>query len=344
MKPKLKIAICAGTALTGGLFAAFMPMLGAPVIALAACMAVHWGVLYLLPVLVCFAAGSFLTGGFAPGTIAEAAMLVSAAVWLTVGEKRRVPHRYILLGLAVIGCVGFYLSLTLDSMLAGEAPYAGLVRVWDEYFVKPFEDHAPSAAAGYAEAVENLQLVSDAIPKLLMPFSILLAEAFGLVSVLMYRLWCRLLREPVRAMADFPDWRLPSTVLIGCLIMAAGIVLVLVLKLSESTAAALSLGAITVSLLSVQGLAYLNFVLKVSKAPKVLRVLLWVICIMGFPYITVFLSLIGVREQIQNRRHAIRKYMAETELMSKLEKESDDLAKYGYVRKEEKDENNEEER
>lgn len=341
MKPKLKIAICAGTALTGAVLAAFSPMLAAPVIALAACMAVNWGALYLLPVLICFAAGSLLIGGFKPGAIATAAMLVIAASWLAVGEKRRFPHRYLLLGLAVIGCVGFYLSLTLDSIIASEAPYAGLVKLWDEYFLKPFSDYAPSAAAGYADVVETLQEFSDAIPKLLMPFSILLAEAFGLVAVIMYRLWCRLLREPVREMAPLREWRLPSTVLIGCLIMGVGIALVYIFKVSEATAIALSLAAVIVSLLSVQGLAYLLFILKASKAPKVLSVLLWVICFMSFPYIMVFLSLIGIREQLQNRRLAVKRYLAEAERMSRAEKESDDLAKYGYVRKDDKDDKDE---
>ena len=333
MQPKFKILICAGASLTGALLAALSPILAAPVVALAAYMAVSWGGLYLLPVILGTAAGALLPYGADAGSLSVAVMLALIPVWIFVCEKRRLPIRYELLGIAVISCLGIYLSMTLKSMLAGQAPYAEVVSAWEDGVVASFKGYVPSGVSGYSDLMESFDRFTELIPDMLMPATILTAEAFAVAVLFLYRLWCRLFRTDPRPMADLSEWRLPHTALIGCLIMGVGIAAVLILKLQQATSIALSLGLVITSLLSVQGLAYLMFVLKVSQSPKVLRVLLWVICVMSFPYVLVFLSLIGAREQIQNRRGAMKKYLAEMHAMDKAEQEADEYAKYGYIRK-----------
>lgn len=326
MNKSVRIPICLGAALLGGVFSVFSHALLLPVLALAAYMGANWGVFYLIPVLAGIAGGIFLAFSVSPSLIVTLVMLLSVPVFLTFYEKRRFPHRYALLGLTAIICLGTYLGITIEPMLAGKAPYADAVELWDTVFI-------PAVSSASSQSVSELMSgFSEIIPDILMFISLLWAQICALALILLLRLWHRVFRTQPAPMARFCDWRLPSSTLIGCIMLAAAIAAVYIARFSQAKAVALTLGLIIVSLLSVQGLAFMLFVLRYSRAPRGLRVFFWVAMALMFPYCFILLSFIGAREQIKNRRRLIRQKLSGADGMSKAERRAEEYAKYGYIR------------
>lgn len=335
MDKKYRLPICVGAAVLGFAFSVFSHPLLIPVLALGAYMAVCWGALYLVPVELCVAAGILLWFGADPGTLSLLVSFLLAPVVLAFVYKKKLPHRYAVLALAVILCLGNYLSAALEPMLNGEPPYAAVVEAWETELLPRL-----SGLAGSSSALDSVSLI---LPDVLMPGTILISEAAALALVLFYALCHRIFRTEPMKMAKFSMWRLPKTAIPGSIIMAAAIALVYILRVSQANAIAFSLLVAIASLFSVQGLAYLRFVFEFSKAPGGARVLLWVLVLTTFPYSLVFLSFIGIREQLQKRRPQIKKYLESESAMSRLEKQADEYAKYGYIRetKDKKDDSDE---
>lgn len=332
MKTGTKTGICIGTALLAALTAAFFPTLLYPLIALIAFMGARWGAVFMLPGLAAAIAGAILGPGMSAGSLVSAASYVCAAALITVYIKKRLPHRYALLGLALIFCLGQYLSLTLGSMLAGKAPYAETVDTWNELLtaITPVLDGA--SGAGFTS--ELFGDVAHLIPDLLMWFCILTAEGSAFGCVMLIKLYHRLFKETPAPMARFAEWRLPANALWGCLIMLAGIPAAYLLKLEQANSIAYSAGLIVASLFSVQGMAYLNFVFTVSRAPGFVKVLSWILPVFAFPYSIGLLAFIGIKEQLTQKRVQVKAALKELARQRRQYDRADELAKYGYVRTE----------
>ncbi|MCR5809318.1 MAG: YybS family protein [Clostridiales bacterium] len=329
MDKKYRLPICIGAAVLGLAFSVFSHILLIPVLALAGYMAACWGAAYLIPVEAAAAAGMLLWFGPDPGAIALLCSFLLCPVILTVYYKKKLPHRYAVLALAVILCLGNYLSVSLEPMLKGDPPYAAVVESWETVILPSL-----SKIAGDASALDS---VSAIIPDVLMPGTILLSEGLALALVLFFKLCHRIFRTEPRKMAKFSAWRLPKTAIPGCLIMAVGIALVYILRAAQANAIAFSIIIMIASLFSIQGLSYLFFVFEIGKAGGGVRVVLFAMVLFTFPYSLIFLSFLGIREQIQKRRAAIIKYLDATKEMSRLEKRADEYAKYGYIRETEED-------
>ncbi|MBO4562328.1 MAG: DUF2232 domain-containing protein [Clostridia bacterium] len=331
MNKNHKTLICFGAAVLCLAVSMFSRLLLTPLIALAAYMAVEWGLVYLFPPLVGLTVGIFAAFGFDSSSLPILVSFILAAVMLTVYGKKRLPHRYCVLGLAVILCLGSYLSLTLGSMLAGEPPHTEAAKIWESVW-----DSAIPASLSSGSAAEEISDIGASValmlPDLLMLASVMLGEALALGLVLLYRLCHKVFKTVPAPMARFSAWRLPSGSIVGGLILLSAIGLAFLLKLDGAKAVAFALGFITASLFSVQGLAYFFFVFEMSKAPSSVRTVFCVFCALTFPYCMLFLAAIGVREQIQKRRRAVRLYLESIKNMSEFEKRSDELAKYGYIR------------
>ena len=338
MKTYLKILICAGTAAAAALFSVLAEALLIPVLALAAYMGAAWGAVYLLPVLIGCTAGVFL--GFVPSVdlIPKLAMYLLAPSLLVLCERKAVPHRFTVLALAAVFCLGQYLSLSLSSLIAGKAPYEGALQTWDEFYAPMFE-RIFGGIPGGSETAETLGELRSFIPDTLLAGSILTAEIYSLALVLILRLWHRAFRTAPRPMADLPDWRLPQSVLIGSGMMLACIILAYVLKLDRANAAAWSLGLIICSLFAVQGLAYFFFMFRAVNAPGAARTVLIVLTVFLFPFSAALLAFFGLKEQITKKRPKITKLLAEKKRQEEPYSRAEELAKYGYIRRpESKDE------
>ena len=332
MKKVYKILICAGAAIVSFPLAFTSQIALLPLIALAAYMGSEWGLLYLLPPLAGIASGVIAGFSSAAEMLPQLVMLIGAAIILTAYAKKRFPHRFAVLGLAVLICVGYYFSMTLGSLLDGKAPHAGIIEEWDNVYYPRFSE-AFSGMPGGQDMLETMNSIPLVLPDLLMWLSVLAGEAYSLALVLLFRLWHKAFGTKPARMAPLAEWRLPGSVLAGSLLMLAAIGLVYLLKLDHANSIAYSLGLIVASMFAVQGFAYLIFMFTVVRAPKFVRVLLWIFSIIFFPYSMGFLAFMGIKEQLTKRRSAIRKLFMEQRAMRKRTDKATELEKYGYVRK-----------
>ena len=335
MKNWIKALITLGVTLACFVLAAFSRLIILPVIALAAYMGVYWGVGYLAPVIAALVGGTLFFTGVDPGTLSYAAMLALLPVILCVYAKKRLPHRYALLVLAVVLCLGNYFWAALVPMLNGEAPYSALAEAWDSTVVASFTSVFTEELAGYSGMLEFLNSFTELLPNMFMPSVVLSAEFSAITLIFGFRLWQKVFRKEPLPMAKFHNWRLPQSSIIGAIILIVGIILVYAFKVQQATAIALTFGLIVVSMFSVQGLAYLMFVLRITRSPKIMRVLLWVIAALLVPYSMILLAFIGLTEQIQKKRRKVLEYIKQENERSRLERRADEYAKYGYIREDE---------
>lgn len=334
MKPGIKILISIGAGIACFLLSIFSQLLLMPFLALAAFMAAVWSPLYMLPALIGAAAGSLLPSAYDAGTFVTVGTYLLLPVFLTVSIRTKLPHRFTALGCAVLLTVGMYLSMTVDSLIAGDPPYAEAVRVWEVMMLEPLRETF-SSDPGYASFLEGLESFTSYIPDVIMPSCVLSGCGVSLGLTVLTRLFYKLFRvEPHRKMARFIDWRLPHTALWGSLILLAVIPVAFIFRFERSIAITASVAAIVLGMFSVQGLAYLSFVLTIAKAPGGLKAILYLLAAVFFPHSMVVLSVFGVREQIRNDRRLMRKMSEDDRGMKEAERRSDEIYKYGYTRDE----------
>ena len=336
MKNSLKIPICLGVGVLCAPLSAFAPLLALPLYAFAGFMGAEWGVLYMLPALAGGAAGAYLTG-FSVNAAAGIVMLALVCLEVFLLGRKTVPHRVFALVLMLTVSIGLYYSMTAASLLSGESPSAGVVDLWETLFVEPFS----KAAAAYpdsGEAIEAMREFSLMIPDLLPWSCVLTGEAAAFGTVMLNRGLRRAFKAETRPMAPFIEWTLPSSALIGLLISAAACAVPFIIKHDAAKAFAFSVGLIWGTAFAVQGLATLLFVFRYSKAPKVLPILSCVICAVTVPFSVGVLTMMGIREQITKRRAAFKRYMKHMQAKNKAMDRAEELAKFGYIRPERREE------
>ena len=329
MKTGTKVIISLGAAALAGVFSLFSHVLLLPVVALAAYMGSEWGSVYLVPTLAAVTGALLAFFKIDAPLIVTLALFLSAAVFLTVYAKRRLPHRYAVLVLALLFSVGVYLSIAITPMLEGRPPYEDAAILWEESFKGAFGGLLADRAGSIAE-------FSRAIPTVLMPACILSGELAAMALIFLLRLWQRIFKTPRAPMAKLSFWRLPANSLIGALMLLLAAAAFFIFRAAQAGAIALSLGTIIVSMFSVQGAAFITFVLRFSEAPRGLRIFLWGFVILLVPYSLLVLTFIGVREQIRSRRLLVIKQIRESSDMTRAQRRADELAKYGYIREDKK--------
>ena len=321
MKAVYKILICIGACLAALLMPAVgLEVLLPPVIALAGFMAAEWSFAYLAPFILCGLAG-FLLGRVelsdgVPEVVLSASLVCLMAAFALVTfaaaycMRRRVPNRFALLAYAAILCVGIYLAMGLGSMLAGGAPYDGIVTALKRMDGE-FESLLGSAYT--ASARENLGALIALVPDLLMAYCLLFAEVLAFCIFICGRAWYRAFhKEPVR-MADISQWRLPKSIFAPSL--------------------AWTMGVAFVSLYAVQGLAYVYFIYRRVNASGGLRAVIWVFLVLFMPYSVLVLAVTGLIEQLTKKRSRIAFYEKQLALRQLRQDRFDEYEKYGYIRK-----------
>ncbi|MBO4385158.1 MAG: DUF2232 domain-containing protein [Clostridia bacterium] len=345
MKTGFKILILIGVTLIAFGLSFISQALLLPFLVLTAFMAAEWGLWYALPVAGAVAAGSFISFGTDPGGLASLAMLLAALVVMIVYGKKRFPHRYCILALTAVLTVGMYLAMTLTSILNGQKPHAEVVAFFTETIAEPLTSLLAADAAAEASLAEYFSELESLIPDILMPMSLLTAELYALLMILLYRLFSKMFRVEPAPMAKLSEWRLPRTAHWGSLILIAIIAACCIIGFERAAAIALSLGIPIVSMFALQGFCFLLFMLSVPNAPKFMRILLFVFTLILFPYSLVFLMFFGISEQVRPRRAQIVKMLDDMAREEEERREEDELDKYGYIRGDRKndDENNDKE-
>ena len=125
----------------------------------------------------------------------------------------RLPYRLTALVLAAAALLALYAALALPSVLAGKAPYDGVIeslRTMDAYY----------RSAGYV--IEDIAELRDSIPNLFYGMLILAAEAASFATV---TLSYKFLKSTgaVRPMARFREWQLPQSLKLGLPVFAAAV-------------------------------------------------------------------------------------------------------------------------
>ena len=343
MKTGYKILISVGAGLFCFIFSMFSQVLLMPFLTLGAFLAAVWSPVYMLPAVAGAAAGILVfPSALTAGSFVTLGMYVILPVFIALCLGKKLPHRYAVLGSAVVLTVGMYLSMTVDSLIAGEAPYAGAVAVWNENMLSPLREALGSDPI-YSSFLEGLADFESYIPDVIMPSCLASGCGTAFAVVLLTRLFYKLFRiEPARPMAQFKDWKLPQTAHWGCLIIAAVIPVAYIFRFERANAIAVSVAIIVLGLFSLQGLAYLTFVFAETGAPGGLRAMLFLFAAVLFPYSSVALTVFGLREQIKNDRRLMRKLRESDDRMKKARQRSDEINKYGYSRDEKPDDKDDE--
>lgn len=315
MKTVSKIMICAAAALLSSVFIVYSQTALLPCVALAAYMGSVWGTAYIVPVLAAMTAGSMALGGCGIEQTTTLICFILCVAYLTFCARRKLAHRYALLGLAILICVGNYLSIALPSILAGEAPYEGEL-----------------ASMLSADMVSTMDSIALLIPDLLMPVCVLTGEAYALVIVLLLRACHRLFKTEPQRMAPFSQWQLPQSILLGSIIICVGIAAVILLDIKQSTAIALSAAIPIVSCFFIQGMAYLMFIFGNSRSSRPVRIFVWAFVILSLPYSVIIPAILGIKEQITKKRPKIARYLEQLSQEKKIIDRIDEYSKYGYIR------------
>ncbi len=315
MKTVSKIMICAAAALLSSVFIVYSQTALLLCVALAAYMGSVWGTAYIVPVLAAMTAGSMALGGCGIEQTTTLICFILCVAYLTFCARRKLAHRYALLGLAILICVGNYLSIALPSILAGEAPYEG--------------ELASMLSADMVSTMDSIALI---IPDLLMPVCVLTGEAYALAIVLLLRACHRLFKTEPQRMAPFSQWQLPQSILLGSIIICVGIAAVILLDIKQSTAIALSAAIPIVSCFFIQGMAYLMFIFGNSRSSRPIRIFVWAFVILSLPYSVIIPAILGIKEQITKKRPKIARYLEQLSQEKKIIDRIDEYSKYGYIR------------
>lgn len=326
MKTVSKIMICAAAALLSSVFIVYSQTALLLCVALAAYMGSVWGTAYIVPVLAAMTAGSMALGGCGIEQTTTLICFILCVAYLTFCARRKLAHRYALLGLAILICVGNYLSIALPSILAGEAPYEGFLRSWEAAY------KGELASMLSADMVSTMDSIALLIPDLLMPVCVLTGEAYALAIVLLLRACHRLFKTEPQRMAPFSQWQLPQSILLGSIIICVGIAAVILLDIKQSTAIALSAAIPIVSCFFIQGMAYLMFIFGNSRSSRPVRIFVWAFVILSLPYSVIIPAILGIKEQLTKKRPKIARYLEQLSQEKKIIDRIDEYSKYGYIR------------
>lgn len=133
----------------------------------------------------------------------------------------RAPYRITALVLAAAALIALYLGIGLPSLLAGKAPYDGILdglRLIDEYY----------RASGYL--LEDIAALRDTIPNTFYGILIMLAEAAAFGTVILAYKFSKAAKAELRPMARFREWQLPPSLKLGIIVFAAAIIIMYAAK------------------------------------------------------------------------------------------------------------------
>jgi uncharacterized protein YybS (DUF2232 family) len=231
-----------------------------------------------------------------------------AAAVLAVFAVKRKPWRETLFYACAVLCLGYYLFMCLPSLMAGQPAFGGIVSA-AETMSAELTDSFKAAGADAALLEEfsgNLDLITSAIPKVMLSFILAMGIFSGLISAVTAKALARKTNAGIRPMAKFELWQLPKGFLWGAIFMFA---VALIGMLSGYIGfEAVYLAVITVILipLAVQGLCFEFYLTGRRKNPALARTILFLAVVLLFPFSIAALELLGTLEQMLKVRIRLR--------------------------------------
>lgn len=328
---RLLICIAAAGAAFG--IALYLPSFIPVVCAFAAAMGAAWGVLYSLPVLCANAVVMYFTtirisGDPAMSAYVNIIMYFLLLAGLTGLIRQKVPYRYILLALTVILAVGTYLTLTVDSIVAGNEPETLMRETWDAVASDAI---AQMGAAGIdtSTMVETAESVSIALSNFLMAGVLISSEATALFTLLITCWFMKIFKAKPREMAPFYRWRLPKSIVWGTLVLIAFSVILSVARVSAAAAFGYAIAVPLISMFALQGVSYCFYIFRRMRSPTPVYITTILMGLFTMPISLLAFASMGVIEQIANKRLLYESADRRMKLEEELRKKRADYEKYG---------------
>ena len=170
---------------------------------------------------------------------------------LVVCFRKRVAYRYIAMALAALTFAALYLYFCLPSVLAGEAPYAGL-RDYFLYLDEQYKLYVPDVETNFALYAENLDTI-------LYGSFFIVSELVGFLAVVLCKLYCKCFRADVKPMAKFAEWEIAKSLRIGIPVLAAGCIILYAANYYLADVVTFYLTRLIFPLLFIEGVSYISF-------------------------------------------------------------------------------------
>lgn len=214
-----------------GFASAFVPILLIPAVALIVFVAICWSRSCALLVLVPTAAGAFIANlsgwtQFVPMLV----LVVGSALILIAGFRKKLPYRYIAVGLALLCFACLYCYISLDSIRAGKEPYAPLTEGLDRLA----ELYRATGVTGSAEIAESIRDVSDGVPTVFYGMLVLVSQASAFLTLILAKAMCRAKKSELAPMAKLSEWQLPPSLRIALPVLAVAVIVLYLAKISAA--------------------------------------------------------------------------------------------------------------
>ncbi|MBR5947356.1 MAG: DUF2232 domain-containing protein [Clostridia bacterium] len=209
------------------------------------------------------------------------------------GFKFKLPYRVIALVLAAAALISLYLCFGLPSLLAGKAPYDGILeklRYFDEYY----------RSMGYV--IEDIAELRESIPTTFYGMLVLFAEAASFMTVILSHWFLKSAKADIREMARFREWQLPASLKFGIPVFAAAIVVMYAANMSGAPVALFTVLYMLLPVLAAAGMATAMYIASRGRSTVAFPIKLFVVlaAVMS-PYFMALLGAIDLYAGIRRR-------------------------------------------
>lgn len=217
-------------------------------------MSISWGLSYAMIALVISCAGVAAVNLSMPLELGcMLGWVLIGSVTLILSMRNSLPYRLITALLGILTLVAIYLGVCVPPLLAGEAPYAGIVQLlnaWEEFYQQ----------AGIIDS--GFGALAGQMPEVMYGYFILFAQAIAFITVVICKKFCTLSGCVVRPMAKFADWQVPDSMKIGLPMLAAACLILYIAGFRGAYALTFTLICLLAPMFFVQGIGMTLFMLR----------------------------------------------------------------------------------
>lgn len=251
-------------------------------------------------------------------TLYALALFAPASLCIGYCLRHEKPYRTAAVGAAAALAAGYYCSLCLPSILAGEEPFAGMeatILAFADAFAEMGGQLSQAATGDTVNtAVEMLRAMSLLAPEITCAVIACLSMGFGLFDVVLARRLAYAAKVQLKPMAPFPLWQLSKHYTVLSLLLLGTALVTLLLQLSNAGAVFVFAECVVFLPLMLMGVCFMDFLTRVLRGNGALRRVLFYACIvLLFPYSTIFLVILGLVDRISKFRRRFRARKREDE-------------------------------
>lgn len=263
-----------------------------------------WGAAGLVPALAGAAAAAFLLLD-AQSAAYSLALFVPPALLIGFLVRAQKPWRAAVTAASFAMGVALYLNLSLPAILAGGNAFAPIKEFVSQYSAQMLALlSAAQAADAQALALMNEFFINlrEMVPQIVIYTFCAMAMFFSLVDVLIARALTKKSGVALRPMEKFMLWQLSPQYTYATFAAVAGVLVVLLARLSNADAVFAVGVSVVVMPLMLTGVCYMEFILKTGEQKGVgRRIAFYALSLVLFPYSLIFLGLMDRVTRIRTR-------------------------------------------